>query len=150
MSTDNGGGRELFVSHHHTSYHIYIYHIVRSRGLALSVGFEYLQTALGGISAVEDYTFQLTRYLVHRMVSLVHHCCSPDGESVDDGGVSSLCTIYGRHLEAMVSSRMQGPVVAFSLQWADGSPIGFAEVGRLASERSIYLRTGRGVVVHRT
>jgi len=103
---------------------------------ALSVGFEYLQTSLGGISAVEEYTFQLTCHLVRCMVSLVH-CCL-DGQSV---GVS-LCTIYGRHLEAMVSSKMQGPVIAFSLRWADGSPIGFAEVGRLASERSIYLRTG--------
>jgi len=112
---------------------------IRFRLSALSACFEYLQASLGGISVVEDYTFQLTRYLVQRMVCLVH--CCPDDRSAD-GSMMSLCTIYGRHLEAAVSSRTQGPVVAFSLQWADGSPIGFAEVGRLASERFIYLRTG--------
>ena len=33
-------------------------------------------------------------------------------------------------------------MVAFNLQWADGSPVGFAEVGRRADEDGIQLRTG--------
>lgn len=35
-----------------------------------------------------------------------------------------------------------GPVITFTLRWADGTPIGFSEVGRLAAERNIHLRTG--------
>lgn len=35
-----------------------------------------------------------------------------------------------------------GPVVTFTMRWADGSLIGFSEVGRLAAERNIQLRTG--------
>lgn len=36
----------------------------------------------------------------------------------------------------------QGPVIAFNLLWADGSPIGFSEVSRLANEHGIHLRSG--------
>lgn len=71
-----------------------------------------------------------------------------------------LCTIYGYHHRSDVSAAIQGefkvlachsngwclwcvgPVIAFTMQWKDGSPIGFAEVGRLAALNHIQLRTG--------
>lgn len=35
-----------------------------------------------------------------------------------------------------------GPVVSFNLQWSSGTVIGFSEVGRMAGEQNIQLRTG--------
>ena len=47
---------------------------------------------------------------------------------------------YQRLLSAYLA--MQGPTVAFNILWKDDSPVGYAEVGRLAALRCIRLRTG--------
>lgn len=116
------------------------------------------------MQAIEQRTFALTRHLLVAMAKLRH-------QSRGDAEEVPLCTIYGRHFEEGVSSKTQGmccctgsiivwqsvdlmdecdvlvpttgAVIAFSLRWADGSPIAFSEVGRLAAERNIQLRTGR-------
>ncbi len=36
-----------------------------------------------------------------------------------------------------------GAVVAFNIRWADGSAVGFAEVGRLAEAAGFLLRVGK-------
>lgn len=132
---------------------------------------------------IEQRTFELTRYLATRMLKLRH-----DAQRAEQNKPGyPLCTIFGRHDEADVTSSVQGkillfrtikillfaslcnkhwevlpvtrvafwlfvyafflwyligPVIAFTLQWANGTPIGFSEVGRLAAEQGIQLRTG--------
>lgn len=83
---------------------------------------------LGGMQAVQKHACALTHYLAQAMAQLTHRSSH------------RLCLLYGDHETTKASA--QGPVVAFNLQWADGSPVGFAEVGRRADEDGIQLRTG--------
>jgi hypothetical protein len=34
-------------------------------------------------------------------------------------------------------------VIAFNLRWQNGAAVGFSEVGRVAAEQNIQLRTGK-------
>jgi hypothetical protein len=95
---------------------------------ALSAGFNALQRA-GGMANIQRFTFQLTHRLYEAMCSLRHEVT----------GVA-LCEVYGRHAEN--SSSAQGSVLTFNLRWADGSYVGFGEVGEKASEDGIQLRVG--------
>ena len=51
-----------------------------------------------------------------------------------------LCEVYGRHAER--SSRAQGSILTFNVVWADGSYVGFGEVGEKAAAEGIQLRVG--------
>ena len=53
-----------------------------------------------------------------------------------------LCEIYGRHREH--NSMGQGSIITFNLRWADGSYVGFGEVGEKAAANGIQLRVGKG------
>ena len=91
---------------------------------------------LGGMAAIQKHAAVLTRALALHMAAMRHQCSG-----------RPLCTLYGRHdedtegsLEAYIAR--QGPVIAFSLHWADGSPVGFDEVSSLAALEGLCLRTG--------
>jgi hypothetical protein len=122
--------------------------------------FRYLNHTLGGMQVLEGYLFRLMAYLSTEMKCLHHNTGVP------------LCVLYGHHSHPSLTlsqstqgtkyhfispsilhstliysnlclfSSMEGPVIAFNLQWADGSPVGFVEVGRQALEKKVHLRTG--------
>ncbi|CAE7823312.1 MCSU3 [Symbiodinium microadriaticum] len=52
-----------------------------------------------------------------------------------------VCTIFGRHDEENWSE-VQGPTLALSLQYVNGSPVPYAIVGERAAARQIVIRTG--------
>ena len=52
-----------------------------------------------------------------------------------------VCTVFGRH-EEKSWCEVQGPTLALSLHYADGSPIPYGIVGERAAARQIVLRTG--------
>lgn len=122
--------------------------------VALRYGFATI-ARFGGMDAVQRYTFALASRLYEQLVSLKH----------DNG--RPLCTIHGWKDS---TPDKQGAIVAFSLQRCgvpffslltrstdesvlicavfflvrrpDGSPIGYAEVGKQAEFHHIQLRTG--------
>eukprot|EP00439_Symbiodinium_sp_Y106_P012235 s6010_g1.t2 len=52
-----------------------------------------------------------------------------------------VCTIFGRHDEENWCE-VQGPTLALSLHYANGSPVPYATVGERAAARQIVIRTG--------
>jgi selenocysteine lyase/cysteine desulfurase len=98
---------------------------------ALPAGFAALQRA-GGMANIQRFTFQLAQHLYGALAGLRH---ASSGLPV--------CEIYGRHAER--SSRAQGSILTFNVRWADGSYVGFGEVGQRAAADGIQLRVGRWV-----
>ena len=101
---------------------------------AVPRGFACLER-LGGLAVVQRHAAGLTRGLALQMAALRHSSGRP------------LCTLYGRHLEdpdAGLEAYMarQGPVIAFSLHWQDGAPVGFDTVSALAASEGLVLRAG--------
>lgn len=52
-----------------------------------------------------------------------------------------LCAVFGRHEDSHWHVK-QGPTIACVLHYADGTPVSYALVGTMASDRGILLRTG--------
>ncbi len=103
---------------------------------ALRHGFHYLEK-LGGMKTIQSYCFDLMRYLLEQMRSLVHHPTN-----------KPLCIIYSYNNLAKITTDVQGPTITFNLQYADGEPIGFNEVGHLCTEENIQIRTGQSHPQH--
>jgi len=117
--------------------------------LALEAGFDLLYKGLG-MRNVRDYLSDLTRYLYEGMRQLRHSNGAP------------VCVIYGAHHElwgrnvnkstgqccpsmSVAGYQIaQGAILACNLLGADGEPIGYARVDKLAGslQRPIQLRTG--------
>lgn len=76
---------------------------------ALRHGFTYFDR-LGGMQFIERHTFELTQSLVTAMTQLVHQGNITGTEQQPQEEVEGipLCTIYGRHFDAAVSSKTQG------------------------------------------
>jgi selenocysteine lyase/cysteine desulfurase len=90
------------------------------------IGFNTLYTELGGMSAIESRAVQCATSVRLALRELVH---------ANNG--THVATIYESGVEAH-----RGPVVAFNLWRSNGQPIGFVEVGTLASLVGIQLRCG--------
>jgi len=118
--------------------------------LSLRHGLDMLRKR-GGVSAVGKHAAKLCLRLLRGMQALKHDTGKPVVE------------IYGNHAEYLSELRRsesacesdeayqhllaayrakQGPTIAFNVMWKDESPVGYAEVGRLAALRCIRLRTG--------
>lgn len=79
---------------------------------ALPRCFEFIQS-IGGMEAIQERTFQLTKMLAQSMAALQH------------ANGKSLCTLYGWSADA--TSMTQGPVIAFNLQSCNGNAIGWSK-----------------------
>jgi molybdenum cofactor sulfurtransferase len=90
--------------------------------LALDPALNHFARLFGTHRSVSRHTSLLTR-LTHALLSSLRH---------DNG--RSVCQIYSRP--------DHGPIIAFNLFSAQGSPIGFASFEKLSSLRNISLRTG--------
>jgi hypothetical protein len=49
---------------------------------------------------------------------------------------------YTVHHSLVMRYVLIGPVIAFNLRWQSGAAVGFSEVGKVAAEHNIQLRTG--------
>lgn len=96
--------------------------------LALDAAMATHERLYGDYSAVSRHAFSLIR-VTYDLLSDLHH-----------GNGRKLCQIYSS--ESYKSSATQGPIIAFNMQRADGSWIGYAEVEKLASVKNIHIRTG--------
>jgi molybdenum cofactor sulfurtransferase len=67
--------------------------------------------------------------LAHDMLSTLKH-----------GNGRSVCALYGS--QDYSDPETQGPTVAFNMQKADGSWVGYVEVAKLASVKNIHIRVG--------
>ncbi|KAI9596114.1 pyridoxal phosphate-dependent transferase [Syncephalis fuscata] len=81
------------------------------------------------MQAVSEHTHALFVWLYKQMQQLVH----ANGQPV--------CQLYVEPDNAC-NPKQQGPVLTFNLIRSDGSPVGYAEVERIASVSRIHLRTG--------
>jgi selenocysteine lyase/cysteine desulfurase len=111
--------------------------------LAIRHGFNFF-SSLGGIEAIQSYTFELIKYLLNKMKQLVHY---PFVRSSFKASFP-LCVIYSYSDLDKISSNIQGPTITFNLQDPNGEPIGFNEVNRLASQHNIQIRTGKAFLAH--
>uniref|UniRef100_T1ISR7 Molybdenum cofactor sulfurase n=1 Tax=Strigamia maritima TaxID=126957 RepID=T1ISR7_STRMM len=96
--------------------------------LAIRHGLDTLETLAGGMEVVNERTFLLGRY-VYRALSILRH-----------GNGRPVVELYCR--TQFVDSQQQGPIVTFNVLRADGSHVGFAQVGKMAALHNIQLRTG--------
>ena len=96
--------------------------------LALDIAISTHKRLYGSFDNISRHAFSLTQIAHALLTELVH------------GNGHKLCQIYtsGGH----ASSVTQGPIIAFNMQRADGSWIGYAEVEKLASVKNIHIRTG--------
>lgn len=94
---------------------------------ALAHGFAALDR-LGGTEAIGRHTHALAQYLYKGLSELRH-----------SNGLK-VCRIFGKH--ELDDESQQGPILAMVLVQADGSPVGYSEVGRMASLCGIHIRTG--------
>jgi molybdenum cofactor sulfurtransferase len=98
--------------------------------LTLGVSFDLL-TALGGMQGVQRRVFQLAADFARQLLALQHHNGRP------------AFVVYGKWAQVEgASEASQGPIVTFNAVRADGSWIGYHEVGRLAQLHKIVVRTG--------
>ena len=88
------------------------------------------------MSQIQQHTFNLCQYLYQQLHNLTHTSLDPFSQET-----IKFCQIYGNHCHN--DPTLQGSIFTFNLRWRDGSWIGFNEVGRLATENNIQLRTGR-------
>lgn len=79
---------------------------------------------------ISMHTAQLGKQLYDGLFSLKHSNGMP------------LCRIYKDENAVYGDPSVQGSTIAFNVQLADGSLVGFAEVEEAADERNIYIRSG--------
>lgn len=96
--------------------------------LALDAAMTTHEWLYGDYLAISRHAFSLVR-VMYDLLKNLHH-----------GNGRKLCQIYSS--EGYISSTTQGPIIAFNMQRADGSWIGYAEVEKLASVKNIHIRTG--------
>ena len=113
---------------------------------SLRHGFDMLRRR-GGVGNIGMRATQLCLQLIKGLQDLTH------------ATGSALIVMYGNYAEfpkqfasatsekertriAQEFTLRQGPTVAFNVQWADGTPVGYTEVGRAAALRGIRLRIG--------
>ncbi|KAI8866654.1 PLP-dependent transferase, partial [Ramicandelaber brevisporus] len=94
--------------------------------IALGHSIEARDTVFGGILHIASHVKAVRKYAINQLSSIKH----PNGLNA---------VVF--HCETD-SSADSGPIINFSLQREDGSPIGYAEVERLASLHNIHLRAG--------
>lgn len=82
----------------------------------------------GDYENISRHAFSLAAIL-HEFLSNLKH-----------GNGRKLCQIYST--SDYKSPLKQGPIIAFNMQRADGTWVGYAEVEKLASVKNIHLRTG--------
>jgi len=102
----------------------------------LASGFDALADA-GGLRTIDLHTCCLVRYLARGLLALRH------------GNNRPVCELAGNHARLLQQgasleeyARVQGPTIAFNLRRADGSWVGPATVGTLATLCGIQLRVG--------
>jgi molybdenum cofactor sulfurtransferase len=96
--------------------------------IALDTAMSAYERLYGNPLNVSRHAFALGK-LMHELLLGLRH-----------GNGRKVCTMYGG---GDFSSRStQGPLIAFNLQKADGSWIGYAEVEKLASIKNIHIRVG--------
>lgn len=86
------------------------------------------------MSFIQQHTFNLCQYLYQQLNHLTH---TPLENS---NNLIKFCEIYGNH--SYNDSTLQGSIFTFNIRWRDGTWVGFNEVGRLAVENNIQIRTG--------
>lgn len=96
--------------------------------LALDAAMTTHERLFGDYSLISRHAFSLIRAM-YELLSCLHH-----------GNGRKLCSIYSSGDYSSLTT--QGPIIAFNMQRADGSWIGYAEVEKLASVRNIHIRTG--------
>ena len=112
---------------------------------AVPLGFAIL-ARLGGLAAIQRNVMALTLRLARALARMRHSC---SGRRV--------CTVFGRHFlsaneyegieereldDLAAYCARQGPVVTFTVFWADGSPVGHTDTCLLAAAENITLRGG--------
>ena len=90
--------------------------------LALDASLNNFARLFGSQHNIARHAMQVTR-LTHSLLSSLRH-----------GNGRAVCDIYSKPTD--------GPIIAFNLKTANGSPIGFASLEKLSSLRNIALRTG--------
>jgi molybdenum cofactor sulfurtransferase len=78
------------------------------------------------MQTIASHTFRLARDMATRLSRLRHN---------NDTAMVHLYSDFS-------DGRTQGPVIAFNVLRADGTMVGCSEVGKLADEHKIYIRTG--------
>lgn len=96
--------------------------------LALDAAISVHERLFGSYKLISKHTSSLARIMHELLCGLKH------------GNGRGLCQIYNSN--GYTSSTTQGPILAFNMQHADGSWIGYAEVEKLASVKNIHIRTG--------
>ncbi|PWW76205.1 PLP-dependent transferase [Tuber magnatum] len=96
--------------------------------LALDTAISTHERLYGSFDKISRHAFSLIQVTRELLSELTH------------GNGRKLCLIYSQG--GPISSVTQGPIIAFNMQRADGSWIGYAEVEKLASVKNIHIRTG--------
>jgi molybdenum cofactor sulfurtransferase len=96
--------------------------------VALDAAMDTYERLYGGPGSVSKHIFSLGK-LAYELLSELRHT---NGQP--------LCVIYG--IEDYNSPLKQGATIAFNLKRADGSWIGYVEVEKLASVKTIHIRVG--------
>ncbi|CUS13750.1 unnamed protein product [Tuber aestivum] len=96
--------------------------------LSLDTAISTHERLYGSFDNISRHAFSLIQ-VIHGLLGELTH-----------GNGRKLCKIYVQG--GITSSVTQGPIVAFNMQRADGSWIGYAEVEKLASVKNIHIRTG--------
>ena len=91
----------------------------------LPIGLDWIDRTLGGMDRIGAHTCALAAFVRSVLGGLRHHNGLP------------VVVIHADHAFPV------GPVVNFSVLDAAGEPVGYAEVGRLASLAGFHVRTGR-------
>lgn len=100
--------------------------------IALKYGFESI-ASMGGMESIQSYAYALSSYLASRLRGIRHDLTTN----------KHVVKIYGHYDNPSICSyTTQGPIVSFNLYWSDGTPVGYSQVGQLAEEHHITLRTG--------
>jgi len=84
----------------------------------------------GNMSNISRHTAALTRHMYGRLSSLKH----TNGRAV--------CRIYNDPAATYGDARTQGATITFNVIAADGTPVGYADVEKLADTRRIAIRSG--------
>ncbi|RPB12903.1 PLP-dependent transferase [Morchella conica CCBAS932] len=96
--------------------------------LALDAAITTHERLYGDYGTISRHAFSLVAIMYDLLSNLRH------------GNGRKLCQIYSS--SDYKSPLTQGPIIAFNMQRADGTWVGYAEVEKLASVKNIHLRTG--------
>ncbi|KAF2108010.1 pyridoxal phosphate-dependent transferase [Lophiotrema nucula] len=98
--------------------------------LALNLAIDAHEKLYGGIRQISLHTSWLAENLYNRLMGLKHWNGFP------------LSLIYKDIASTYGNSKTQGATVVFNLRRSDGTWIGSSSVGKYATERGLYIRTG--------